>query len=103
MLVNKSANLLETNVAMLNLSDTCNKKIIMTRNRSRIDIAAEILEALTNGYVMKKRDIKYKALVNSEQLKEYLTVLLDSQLIEYDAKESIYKPIEKGFNFLKVP
>jgi predicted transcriptional regulator len=36
------------------------------------------------------------------QLKEYLTVLTENELICYDAGQSEYKTTEKGFKFLRV-
>jgi predicted transcriptional regulator len=71
-------------------------------NRSRTDIIAQILEAAANGGGgTTKTDIMYKASLNSEQLKNYLNALLESELIAYDAKNSKYKTTEKGFSFLR--
>lgn len=73
---------------------------MVMKNRSHIDIVAEILAAASNGGI-RKTDITYVAFINSEQLKEYLPALLDSGLIEYHSKNSIYTTTEKGLNLLK--
>ena len=74
---------------------------MVMKNRSRIDILAEILEAASNGGI-RKTEFTYKVFINSEQLKEYLPTLLDRGLIKYDSKNSIYITTQKGFNLLKV-
>jgi|ERR687886_392646 predicted transcriptional regulator len=72
------------------------------RNRSRVDTLAQILDAARNGGGITKTQITCKAFVNYEQLKEYLATLLDSELIECDPKNSLYRTTEKGLRFLKM-
>ncbi|MGA7042308.1 MAG: winged helix-turn-helix domain-containing protein, partial [Nitrososphaeraceae archaeon] len=50
--------------------------------RSRTDIVGLILEAANGGGATKTR-IMYKAFLSYAQLKEYLTVLLENNLLEY--------------------
>ena len=89
-------------MATLILFVICSKKIVVMNNRSRTDIIARILEAATNGGGgTTKTDIMYKASLNSEQLKNYLNALLESELIAFDAKNSKYKITEKGYSFLR--
>jgi len=67
--------------------------------RSRTEIASMILEA-ANGSATKTK-IMYKAFLSYAQLKEYLSVLIENNLLEYlDGKQN-YKTTEKGLNFLK--
>ena len=51
--------------------------------RSRTDIVGSILKS-ANGGRANKTKIMYKAFLSFEQLKEYLTVLQDKGLIEYE-------------------
>ncbi|MBC8157276.1 hypothetical protein H7X64_03830, partial [Armatimonadetes bacterium] len=67
--------------------------------RSRTEIVAMILEA-ANGSVTKTR-IMYKAFLSYAQLKEYLSVLIENNLLEYLEGSQNYKTTEKGLNFLK--
>ncbi len=68
--------------------------------RSRTEIVSMILEA-ANGGATKTR-IMYKAFLSYAQLKEYLSVLIENNLIEYLEGVQTYKTTEKGFNFLKM-
>ena len=44
----------------------------------------------------------YKAFLSYAQLKEYLTVLIENNLLEYVEGTQNYKTTEKGLNFLKM-
>ncbi|HXV88279.1 MAG TPA: winged helix-turn-helix domain-containing protein [Nitrososphaeraceae archaeon] len=68
--------------------------------RSRTEIVSMILEAANGGAT--KTKIMYKAFLSYAQLKEYLSVLIENNLIEYLEGSQIYKTSEKGFNFLKM-
>ena len=68
--------------------------------RSRTEIVSMILEA-ANGSATKTR-IMYKAFLSYAQLKEYLSVLIENNLIEYLEGIQTYKTTEKGFNLLKM-
>ncbi len=68
--------------------------------RSRTEIVSMILEA-ENGGATKTR-IMYKAFLSYAQLKEYLSVLIENNLIEYLEGIQTYKTTEKGFNLLKM-
>jgi predicted transcriptional regulator len=67
--------------------------------RSRTDIVAQILEAANGGGATKTK-IMYKAYLSYAQLKEYLTVLLESGLIEYQEGKQEYRTTAKGIQFL---
>ena len=66
--------------------------------RSRTDIAALILEAANGGAA--KTKIMYRAFLSYAQLKEYLAILLENNLIEYLEGEKIFKTTDKGTRFL---
>jgi len=68
--------------------------------RSRTAIVSMILEA-ANGGATKTR-IMYKAFLSYAQLKEYLSVLIQNNLMEYLEGSQSYKTTEKGLNLLKL-
>ena len=69
-------------------------------NRSRTEIVSNILEA-TNGGVTKTK-IMYKAYLSYNQLREYLSILIENNLIEYLDVDNKFKTTEKGLNLLKM-
>jgi predicted transcriptional regulator len=69
------------------------------RGRNRIDIICQILE-VANGGVTKKIKIMYKANLSYAQLKEYLMVLNERDLLRYDLYTQTFKTTEKGVRFL---
>jgi predicted transcriptional regulator len=69
------------------------------KNRSRTEIVSNILDSANGGATKSK--IMYKAFLSYGQLKEYLSVLIENNLIEYLDGTQIYKTTEKGLYFLK--
>jgi predicted transcriptional regulator len=69
-------------------------------NRSRTEIVSNILEA-SNGGVTKTK-IMYKAYLSYNQLREYLSILIENNLIEYLDGDNKFKTTEKGLNLLKM-
>jgi predicted transcriptional regulator len=61
---------------------------------------AMILEAANGGAT--KTKIMYKAFLSYAQLREYLSVLIENNLLEYLEGSQTYKTTEKGLNFLKM-
>ena len=68
--------------------------------RSRTEIVGNILEAANGGAT--KTKIMYKAFLSYVQLKEYLSVLIENNLLEYLDGTHKFKTTEKGLNFLKM-
>jgi predicted transcriptional regulator len=68
--------------------------------RSRTEIVGTILEA-ANGRATKTK-IMYKAFLSYVQLKEYLSVLTENNLIEYLDGTQTFQTTEKGLNYLKM-
>ena len=66
--------------------------------RSRTEIVSMVLEA-ANGGATKTR-IMYKAFLSFAQLREYLSLLIENNLLEYLEGSKTYKTTEKGFNLL---
>ena len=68
--------------------------------RSRTEIVGNILEAANGGAT--KTKIMYKAFLSYVQLKEYLSVLIENNLLEYLDGTHKFKTTEKGLNYLKM-
>jgi len=73
---------------------------IVMKYRSRTDIVGLILEAANGGAI--KTKIMYKAFLSYAQLKEYLTVLLENDLLEYEEGRQFLRTTEKGIRFLQM-
>jgi predicted transcriptional regulator len=67
--------------------------------RSRTDIVSQILEAAHGGAT--KTKIMYKAYLSYAQLKEYLSVLVENNLLEFEKGTQTYKTTSKGLRFLR--
>ena len=68
--------------------------------RSRTEIVAMILDS-TNGGATKTK-MMYKAFLSYHQLKEYLLMLIENDLIEYLNGTQTFRTTEKGLRFLKM-
>ena len=68
--------------------------------RSRTEIVSNILEAANGGVT--KTKIMYKAFLSYNQLREYLSFLIENNLLEYLEGTQTYKTTEKGLNLLKM-
>ncbi len=71
------------------------------RYRSRTDIISEILD-VANGGSATRTKIMYKACLSYNQLKEYLMLLTENNLLSYDAYNQTYRTTEKGLRFLDI-
>ena len=69
-------------------------------NRSRTEIVGNILDAANGG--TSKTKIMYIAFLSYGQLKEYLSILIENNLIEYLDGDNKFKTTEKGLNLLKM-
>ena len=69
--------------------------------RSRTEIVGLILEAANGGGATKTK-IMYKAFLSFAQLREYLTMLQDNGLIEYEGGRQTYRTAEKGMKLLEI-
>ena len=68
--------------------------------RSRTEIVCNILDAANKGGATKTK-IMYAAFLSYAQLKEYLSVLIENNLLEYLDGTQTFKTTEKGVNYLK--
>ena len=69
-------------------------------NRSRTEIVAMILDAANGGET--KTKIMYFAFLSYNQVKEYLSILIENNLIEYLEGTNKFRTTEKGLNYLKM-
>jgi predicted transcriptional regulator len=70
-------------------------------NRSRTEIVTMILDA-ANGEGETKTKIMYFAFLSYNQLNEYLSILIENNLLEYLDGTRTFKTTEKGLHFLKM-
>jgi predicted transcriptional regulator len=68
--------------------------------RSRDDIICEILQTAYSGGAT-KTDLLNKVFRNYDQLKEYLTILTESDFLSYDEETQRFRLTEKGLAFLE--
>ena len=68
--------------------------------RTSTEIISMILDAANGGAT--KTKIMYKAMLSYNQLKEYLSVLIKNNLMEYRDGNKTFKTTEKGLNLLKI-
>ena len=69
-------------------------------NRSRTEIVGNILDAANGGAT--KTKIMYTAFLSYNQLKDYISMLIENNLIEYLDGAHKFKTTEKGLIFLKM-
>ena len=69
-------------------------------NRSRTEIVSSILDAANGGTT--KTKIMYIAFLSYNQLNEYLSILIENNLIEYLDGTKTFKTTEKGLSLLKI-
>ena len=67
--------------------------------RSRSDIVGLLLDAANGGGATKTK-LMYKAYLSFNQLREYLALLVENGLIEYEEGKHTYRTTEKGIRFL---
>ena len=69
-------------------------------NRSRTELVGSILDAANGGAT--KTKIMYTAFLSYNQLNEYLSILVENNLIEYLDGTHQFKTTGKGLFFLKI-
>ena len=69
-------------------------------NYQILNLVLMILDAASDGAT--KTKIMYKAFLSYAQLKEYLSVLTENNLIEYLDVTQTFKTTQKGLNYLKM-
>jgi predicted transcriptional regulator len=67
--------------------------------RSRTEIMGMILECARSGIT--KTKIMYKVYLSHAQVKEYIALLQDNELLSYEEGTQLYRLSEKGYKFLQ--
>ena len=70
------------------------------KHRSRTEITAMILD--TANKETTKTKIMYNAYLSYNQVKEYISILIENNLLEYLEGARTFRTTEKGLNFLKM-
>jgi predicted transcriptional regulator len=78
-------------------------------DRSRSEIASQILEIAKHGSGYSSNEqggatktrMMYNTFLSHDQLKEFITVLIESDLLSYDSTIHKFKTTEKGITFLQ--
>ena len=89
----------EKKLSITLFNDIASKNIKYMKYRSRTELVSMILESANGGAT--KTKIMYIAFLSYNQLKEYLSVLIENNLIEYHDGTHEFKTTEKG-KFLKM-
>ncbi|MFZ0222707.1 MAG: winged helix-turn-helix domain-containing protein [Candidatus Nitrosopolaris sp.] len=71
------------------------------KHRSRLEIIAEILETANTSKALQAK-IMHRVYLSYPQLKEYLALLLENNLIEYIQTDRIYRTTTRGMHFLEI-
>jgi predicted transcriptional regulator len=75
-------------------------------NRSRTEIVSQILESADRSSDdddgVTKTKIMHKVFLTSAQLKEYLMMLTENDLLGYDSATRKFKTTQKGHRFLEI-
>jgi predicted transcriptional regulator len=69
--------------------------------RSRSDIIGLLLNAANGGRATKTK-LMYSAFISFNQLREYLALLVENGLIEYEEGMRTYRTTEKGMRLLQI-
>ncbi len=69
--------------------------------RDRTEIIRQILDIANGAEDITRTKIMYKAFLSYHQLKEYLTLLTEKDLLSYDSITHTYKTTEKGLRLLQ--
>jgi len=69
--------------------------------RSRSDIIGLLLNAANGGRATKTK-LMYSAFISFNQLREYLSLLVENGLIQYEEGTHTYRTTEKGIRFLHI-
>jgi predicted transcriptional regulator len=69
--------------------------------RSRSEIVGLLLDAANGGGATKTK-LMYKAYLSFNQLREYLSLLVENGLIQYEEGMRTYRTTEKGIRLLQI-
>ena len=77
------------------------QELVVFNRRGSVDIVADILRAAKEG--TKKTQIIFRARLNNEQIKKYLSLMIRKGLIEVDKQGNhvLYRASDKGTEYLR--
>ncbi len=75
---------------------------MILKHRTKEEITALILNAITHTNRATQTIIMYKAYLTHVQLKQFLSSLIEKGLIEYHKEDRLYTITDKGMHFLDV-
>jgi predicted transcriptional regulator len=70
------------------------------RYRSRTEIISKVLDAANGGGATRTK-IMYRAYLSYTQMKEYVELLTERGLLNYDLDKQTFRTTEKGLRFLQ--
>jgi predicted transcriptional regulator len=88
------------NVSASANSSSTKKNSHFPKYRSRVDIACSILKAALDGCLKSK--LASKAYMSTAPLKEYIALLLDNEMLEFNPETRTYHTTEKGVRLLRM-
>ena len=72
------------------------------KHRSKVEIIADMLETIMADSSMSSSKIMYKAFLSYKQLKEYVPLLLQNELIRHGEKDRTFMITDKGMYYLEM-
>ncbi|MFL6325630.1 MAG: winged helix-turn-helix domain-containing protein [Nitrososphaeraceae archaeon] len=72
------------------------------KHRSKVEIIADMLETIMADSSMSSSKIMYKAFLSYKQLKEYVPLLLQNELIRHGEKDRTFMITDKGVYYLEM-
>jgi predicted transcriptional regulator len=70
--------------------------------RDRAEITRQILDIANGAEDITKTKIMYKVFLSYKQLKDYLALLTEKDMLRHDSITQTYKTTEKGFRLLQI-
>ncbi len=70
------------------------------RHRGRAEIISQILNVANGAVDVTRTRLMYKVFLSHSQVKEYLKVLIENDLLQYDFVTRTFKTTQKGLKFL---
>jgi predicted transcriptional regulator len=75
---------------------------LMKRQRSRNHIVASILRLVTEKGGLGITNIMYGSYLSYQQVAQYLQLIKENGLLDYDEKSGLYRITEKGLQYLEL-
>jgi predicted transcriptional regulator len=73
-----------------------------THYRDKSEIVRQILDTVNSSGAITKTKLMYRSFLSYNQIKEYLILLTENDLLSYDSITHTYKTTEKGVRLLQL-